>query len=368
MSTKETSPESTNSVASSSQLATVPKAHTDLKQKEYKRPPLTNPYTHVKNYSHQATTVPPFALYGIANNQDSAMQHHKCKYIRHQDPFLVSMNNNWGTLMEVVDNTPAFADGVLYHDTEALKDLPKLEGKWGGDERLKHYLNNEGPPPEKGKLAFHDLNSDSSSETKDYFKRRSKAGYWMSTEKREEWLPYFKRVFLYNNYIPLCFRVVLICLCVITLGIAIRIFKISKRQYYVTSGITSSVSQQPSTIMAICVQTIALVYLGYITYDEFSSKPLGIRNPVEKMRLILLDLLFIIFSSSNLSLSFNTLYDDRWVCVADEESSSPRVGIICRLQRSQCAFLFVILCTWVVTFVISIIRVIQKVSSPGAMS
>ena len=53
--------------------------------------------------------------------------------------------------------------------------------------------------------------------------------------------------------------------------------------------------QQPSTIMALVVQSCALVYVIYIAYDEYTGKPLGLREPMSKMRLILLDLLFIIF-------------------------------------------------------------------------
>ena len=117
--------------------------------------------------------------------------------------------------------------------------------------------------------------------------------------------------------------------------------------------------------MAICVQSIAMVYLIYITWDEFNAKPLGIRNPLAKIRLILLDLLFIIFSSANLSLSFNTLYDGRWVCQIDEYSMYPKVESICDKQRALAAFLFLVLVMWVSTFTVSILRVIEKVSSPG---
>ena len=60
----------------------------------------------------------------------------------------------------------------------------------------------------------------------------------------------------------------------------------------------------PSTNMAIIVDAVAMVYLLYITYDEYTGKPLGLRPAKAKMRLIFLDLFFIVFDSANLSLAF----------------------------------------------------------------
>lgn len=37
--------------------------------------------------------------------------------------------------------------------------------------------------------------------------------------------------------------------------------------------------------MAIVVDAIALVYIIYVTYDEYSGKPLGLRSPKAKIRL-----------------------------------------------------------------------------------
>jgi hypothetical protein len=46
-----------------------------------------------------------------------------------------------------------------------------------------------------------------------------------------------------------------------------------------------NIEQKASTIMAIVVDAIALMYLIYITYDEYSGKPLGLRSPTAKIRL-----------------------------------------------------------------------------------
>ena len=86
------------------------------------------------------------------------------------------------------------------------------------------------------------------------------------------------------------------------------------------------------------------------------------------MKLIMLDLLFIIFSSANLALAFNTLDDDRWVCLVSGSSSmytSFEVGSICRRQRGLVSFLLVATFLWVTAFTISIVRVVERVTTAG---
>ncbi|AMD20091.1 HCL060Wp [Eremothecium sinecaudum] len=193
---------------------------------------------------------------------------------------------------------------------------------------------------------------------------RRKKQYWLQFEqrKKQQWGPSFRKLLLDNQYLPLSFRLIIIMLTCVALGLAVRIFENSHHRL---QDRTTNVPQQPSTIMAIVVNTVAIVYLIYIAYDEFSGKPLGLRNPLGKMRLILLDLLFIIFSSANLSLAFNTLYDKTWVCAGDDDSSAmvPKIDYICRKQRALSAFLFLVLFMWVITFTISILRVVERVSS-----
>ena len=44
---------------------------------------------------------------------------------------------------------------------------------------------------------------------------------------------------------------------------------------------------------------------------------LGLRSASTKTLLLLCDLFFVVFSSSNLSLAFDALYDHRWACFDD---------------------------------------------------
>ncbi|OBA26133.1 hypothetical protein HANVADRAFT_53383 [Hanseniaspora valbyensis NRRL Y-1626] len=194
-------------------------------------------------------------------------------------------------------------------------------------------------------------------------------------KKKTQFLPSIEKILFQNRYVPLFCRLFIVVLCVIALSLSSRIYVNSKGSYYgnsLTGSTTSSTTlekytlgQQPSTIMAIVVNSIAILFELFVAIDEFKGEPLGLRNPLGKLRLILLDLLFIIFSSANLALAFGSMFDDDWVCIKGVPSmkSSPKINYICRKQRTLSSFLFLILCSWVITFTISIVRVVNKASS-----
>ena len=100
--------------------------------------------------------------------------------------------------------------------------------------------------------------------------------------------------------------------------------------------------------MAIIVDAVAMVYLIYITYDEYTGKPLGLRSAKAKMRLIFLDMFFIVFDSANLSLAFQS--------VSDVEVSCKNNGRDCRQQRALASVLLIALIAWMMTFAISVLR------------
>ncbi|KAK9462352.1 uncharacterized protein V1516DRAFT_620921 [Lipomyces oligophaga] len=172
-------------------------------------------------------------------------------------------------------------------------------------------------------------------------------------------------VLLNNPYVPMTLRLGIFTLSAAALALAagIQHYTIIYRN---AEPAGTRVAQEPSTTMAICVQSCALVYLFYITYDEYSSKPLGLRNAKNKVKLIMLDLIFIIFSSANLALTFNTLFDQDWICRAPadkgETDYTPYDPKLCRRQRGLAAFLLLVLVMWVMTFAISILRVVERVS------
>lgn len=336
-------------------------------------------------YRHEIRPIPPYALDKLAEvyHRDPVNKSAGAGVDGEQDgdPFIRAMDNNWNNFLKTVEANPLYPVGVTALQNTHSKESDgssswdamqlDLEGKWGGDDRLRLTFNRDTPDispyddygKEKleGWSAFwkQGVNSKNSSKENGIL-QRSNARYWMSTEKRDDLKSTLKRILLNNPYVPLFFRILELVFSVVALGLAVRIFVLSNRTYN-----DYTVGQQPSTIMAICLQSIAIVYLLFIARDEFGGRPLGLRDPLQKMRLILLDLLFIIFSSANLSLAFNTLYDDQWVCVNLVQGTQHIIVLpICHQQRGLAAFLFVMLCTWVVTFTISIVRVVEKVASP----
>ncbi|KAK9448783.1 uncharacterized protein V1518DRAFT_418210 [Limtongia smithiae] len=197
-------------------------------------------------------------------------------------------------------------------------------------------------------------------------------------EKRRQLRKFnIRRALLNNQFVPLTLRLGIFILSVLALAMSssiyhyTSIYDTAQNLISDTSSSTADLSQQPSTIMAICVQSCALLYLCYITYDEYSGRPLGLRDARAKITLIMCDLLFIIFSSANLSLTFNTLYDAQFVCQSSDVSgtanSSAFDSRICRRQKGLAAFLFLVLLMWVMTFTISILRVVERVSGASVM-
>lgn len=120
--------------------------------------------------------------------------------------------------------------------------------------------------------------------------------------------------------------------------------------------------------MAIIVDTIAIAYTLYIAYDEWTAEPIGMRPASDKLRLTLLDLIFIVFAGANLSLAFEALRDPFWVCEPADTSRGNTCaynGYICDRQKGLVAVLLITLCTWLGTFIVSLYRLVGRVIRGG---
>jgi hypothetical protein len=170
-------------------------------------------------------------------------------------------------------------------------------------------------------------------------------------EKERVWYKRAQSTLLRNAAIPLVLRSIVWVFSLIAMTLAGSIYVLSRKYGY---------SQRPSTIMAIVLDVIALVYIFFVTYDEYSGKPIGLRSAKSKMRLILFDLWFIIFDSANLSLAFDALSDDRGSCKVDIGSNgitlSPSVLPLCHRQQALASILLIALIAWVATFTVSVFR------------
>lgn len=175
------------------------------------------------------------------------------------------------------------------------------------------------------------------------------------SQRQRSWLERLQRHLLRSPMVPLMLRLTvwIFSLCALALGGSIR---------HLTSVFHRNTG--PSADMAIIVDAVALVYLVYITYDEYASKPLGLRSPSAKMKLILLDIFFIVFDSANLGLAFVSLSDVQGTCtnavINDEQDD--RNDALCDRQKALASVLLVALIAWLLTFSISIFRLVERVS------
>ncbi|KAJ4376968.1 hypothetical protein N0V86_006406 [Didymella sp. IMI 355093] len=176
-------------------------------------------------------------------------------------------------------------------------------------------------------------------------------GFWMfSPAKRRRKMVQLHRTMMNHPMVPALIRCIVLLFSILALSLAGAIFHKSD---------SAGCDNNSSTWMAIIVDVVAIVYTVYITYDEYTSKPLGLRSHNAKMSLIFLDLAFIVFESANLSLAFQALTDDKWACRdASEPQTSycPYTRPICVRQKALTATLLIALLAWLATFSISTLR------------
>ncbi|KAK4861473.1 hypothetical protein LT330_003508 [Penicillium expansum] len=127
--------------------------------------------------------------------------------------------------------------------------------------------------------------------------------------RRDIWIKRFRKTLLRSPIVPLILRMTVWCFSLSALALGGSIQHMSNEGHH---------PQGPSALMAIIVDAVALVYLLYITFDEYTSKPLGLRSPSAKARLLLLDIFFIVFDSANLSLAFASLSEVTGSCTEAE--------------------------------------------------
>ncbi|KAJ5082474.1 hypothetical protein N7532_011517 [Penicillium argentinense] len=172
--------------------------------------------------------------------------------------------------------------------------------------------------------------------------------------RREIWFKRFHNTLLKSPIVPLILRLTVWCFSLSALALGGSIQHLSDEGHH---------PQGPSALMAIIVDAVALVYLVYITFDEYTSKPLGLRSPSAKARLILLDLVFIVFDSANLSLAFASLSEVTGSCREAEinQELDPRNDRICVRQKALASVLLIALLAWLMTFCISVLRLVERV-------
>jgi len=187
-------------------------------------------------------------------------------------------------------------------------------------------------------------------------------GLWLFTpKKRKRWWRKVERTTMRSPFVPLGIRLTVLIFSVLALALAGSIWRQTDR---------TGCARGSSTWLSLIVDVVAVVYTIYITLDEYTSKPLGLRPPGAKLRLIFLDLVFIVFDSANLSLAFESLTDPQWACRNGIDDNGPVIGgglttcglnrQICSRQKGLTGTLLVALVAWLATFTISVLRVLER--------
>lgn len=169
------------------------------------------------------------------------------------------------------------------------------------------------------------------------------------SRRHKLWLKRFQNTILQSPMVPLIIRLTVWFFSLIALALGGSIHRLSD---------SFGRPQGPSADMAIIVDAVALVYLVWITYDEYTGKPLGLRPAKAKMRLIFLDLIFIVFDSANLSLAFEALSDVTGSCTTAQINDvyDDRNETLCGRQKALASVLLIALIAWIMTFAISVLR------------
>ena len=163
--------------------------------------------------------------------------------------------------------------------------------------------------------------------------------------RRRRTLALYKRIWyvvMRSSLSPLLFRLTVMITSILALGISVRI--------YILENVADGQSaERTQSIVAVVVDCVAVPYIGYMIWDEYTGKPLGLRSAVSKMSLILLDLFFIIFKSASTALAFES------VVYHNLKQTEVRA-----LSKSLAVFQLISLIAWTMTFTVNIFRTVVR--------
>ncbi|PNY28717.1 Regulator of phospholipase D SRF1 [Tolypocladium capitatum] len=168
--------------------------------------------------------------------------------------------------------------------------------------------------------------------------------------RRRRTVAFYKRAWntvLRHSLSPLLFRLVVMVTSVLALGIAARI-------YHLENDINRESAERTQSAVAEVVDCVAIPYIGYMIWDEYTGKPVGLRSGVSKVRLILLDLFFIIFKSASTALAFESLV-----------YHNVRESNLLHLSTALGVFELVGLISWNMNFTVNIFRTVERLGGGG---
>jgi hypothetical protein len=153
------------------------------------------------------------------------------------------------------------------------------------------------------------------------------------------------QIILRHPLVPLAFRLIVLLTSIIAMALAVKIYQ---TEHGGGGGVNRS-SELTQSIVAIVVDTVAIPYIGYMTWDEYTGKPLGLRAATQKIALVLMDLFFIIFKSASTALAFEALV---------YHNSNDRQTR--EYSQALAAFQVIGLISWTFTLSVSVFRLVHK--------
>ncbi|KAF7546405.1 hypothetical protein G7Z17_g8451 [Cylindrodendrum hubeiense] len=145
-----------------------------------------------------------------------------------------------------------------------------------------------------------------------------------------------------HSLAPLVFRLTVMVTSMVALAVAARIHQIEDVD-------SNDSAEETQSVVAVAVDCVAIPYLAYMIWDEYTGKPLGLRSAVSKISLILLDLFFIIFKSASTALAFESLVYHNLAHAA-----------VRNLSKALAAFMLMGLITWTMNFAVNIFRTVER--------
>ncbi|KAM0252232.1 hypothetical protein ACHAP5_001217 [Fusarium lateritium] len=164
------------------------------------------------------------------------------------------------------------------------------------------------------------------------------------SRKKRSLAPY-KRIWymaIRHSLAPLMFRLSVMVTSIIALAIAARIHQLEDID-------STDSAEETQSVVAVAVDCVAIPYIGYMIWDEYTGKPLGLRSVASKISLVLLDLFFIIFKSASTALAFESL--------VYHNLSDPAVR---NLSKALAAFMLIGLIAWSMNFAVNIFRTVER--------
>ncbi|KAI0913700.1 hypothetical protein F4824DRAFT_296012 [Ustulina deusta] len=174
--------------------------------------------------------------------------------------------------------------------------------------------------------------------------------------RKNAWFMRLGNFVLRHPIAPLIFRLIVLISTISALALATIIYR-RERDSRIATGSQTETSQ---AIVAIIIDSIAIPYILYMTWDEYTGKPLGLRAPAQKVSLTLLDLVFIVLKSASTALAFEALVYHSGGGIPQNPKDGAQELQSLDLARGLAALTLVGLIAWILNFTISVFRLAEK--------